>query len=475
MLASPSKRTKIVCTIGPSSRDVSTLLRMGQAGMDVARLNFSHGTYEEHRAMMKHLSLVGKRLGSPFAILQDLQGPKIRVGDLPKEGVRLVAGERAVFATGSSIASGDIPVTLDTLHRDVKKGGRLLLDDGALEVTVERIDGRRIITQVVQGGVLLSHKGLNLPGTKLSVPALSDKDRADAVFGVSLGVDFVALSFVRSPKDVSDLRRVLDRKGAAGKRIKIIVKIEKQEAVDRFDDIVALADAVMIARGDLGIETAATSVPVVQKQLIAASRAAGRPVIVATQMLDSMIRNPRPTRAEVSDVANAVIDHADAVMLSGETAAGAFPVEAVRVMADTIRATEASRFDDVNAVDVTLPQNTDEAVGATVRMLVEALGRPPIVVVTDDGRAATDASMYRPEVPIYACVTDAHLARVLRLVWGVEAILLPSKREPEAIVALGIEQLRRRKRLTRGQRFVLVIGTQGTRRSGVARVEVLTA
>ncbi|MEO5928070.1 MAG: pyruvate kinase [Patescibacteria group bacterium] len=465
------KRTKIVCTIGPASKDVNTLYKMGQAGMDVARLNFSHGSYEDHRTMFKHLGLVGKRLGKPFGVLQDLQGPKIRVGDLPKEGVKLISGHRAVFATGSSVASGDIPVTLDSLHHDVKKGERLLLDDGLLEVQVERVDGRRIFTQIVQGGLLTSHKGLNLPGTRLKLPAMSDKDRADAAFGVTLGVDMIALSFVRSPDDVKDLRRFLDRKGTAGKQMKIVVKIEKQEAVDRFDEILALTDAVMVARGDLGIETPAAKVPVIQKQLIDASRAAGKPVIVATQMLDSMIRNPRPTRAEVSDVANAVVDHADAVMLSAESAAGAYPVESVRVMAETIRATEASRYDDVNPVDLSVPKGLEEVAGATVRILVEALDHPPVVVLTDDGHAALEVSSFRPEVPIHAIVTEPHLERYLRLAWGVDATCVTKKKTPELMLKAGIEMLHRERLLKRG-RAILVIGTAETRRDGEIRIEV---
>ncbi len=468
----PSKRTKIVCTIGPSSRDVSTLFKMGQAGMDVARLNFSHGTYEEHTALYKHLLLVGKRLGRPFGILQDLQGPKIRVGDLPAEGIRLVSGEQAIFTTGSSLASGDIPVTFETLHRDVKKGDRLFLDDGLLEVEVARVEGRRIFTQIVQGGKLTSHKGLNLPTTKLKIPALSEKDRADAKFGVKLGVDFVALSFVRSPQDVKDLRTLLDRSGAHGKEIRIIVKIEKQEAVDRFEEILALTDAVMVARGDLGIETPASNVPVIQKQLILASRAAGKPVIVATQMLDSMIRNPRPTRAEVSDIANAVVDHADAVMLSGETASGAYPVEAVRVMADTIRSTEQSTFDNLNPVDVTSPRDVPEVVGATVRVLVEALHKPPVVIATASGGSAMDVSAFRPEVPMHALTFDPHVQRVLSLVWGIEAHLLPKKRTPEMMVEAGLKYLRSQRLLKAGQRIVIVSGDPKTANGPVHRIEI---
>lgn len=470
-----SKRTKIVCTIGPASKDPATLLKMGQAGMDVARLNFSHGTHEDHLHIFKRLGLVGKRLGRPFGILQDLQGPKIRVGDLPKEGVKLVAGKAAVFATGSDIRPEDIPVTLDSLHQDVKKGERLLLDDGLLEVLVQRVEGRRIITEVVQGGLLTSHKGLNLPGTKLRLPALSEKDRSDAVFGTKLGVDIVALSFVRSPEDVRDLRRLLDRRGPTGRRIRIAVKIEKQEAVDRFDDILPLVDAVMVARGDLGIETPASNVPVVQKQIIAACRSRSVPVIVATQMLDSMIRNPRPTRAEVSDVANAVADHADAVMLSGESATGAHPVEAVRVMADTIRAVEASHFDDLNPVDVTMPRDVPEVVGATVRVVVEALGRPPVVIATASGRTARDVSSFRPEVPLYALTFDPNVQRFLRLVWGIEPYLMPRKKTPELMVKAGMAKLKAERKLKTGQRVIVVTGSPKGTPGSANRIEIAVA
>lgn len=453
------KRTKIVCTLGPASRDVTTLYRMGQAGMDVARLNFSHGTHEDHATILKHLNVAGKRLGRSFAVLQDLQGPKIRVGELPKDGVKLVAGKQAVFATGANPLPSDIPVTLQSLHQDVKKGERMLLDDGLLEVKVVRVEGRRIFTEVLHGGTLTSHKGLNLPGSKLRLPALSDKDREDALFGVKLGVDYIALSFVRSPEDVKDLRALLDRRGKNGSNIRIIVKIEKQEAIDRFDAILPLADAVMIARGDLGIETEASGVPVIQKQLIAACREKAVPVIVATQMLESMIHNPRPTRAEVSDVANAVTDHADAVMLSGETATGKYPVEAVRVMADTVLATEASRFDDVDAVGVTAPQDADEALGMTTRLLVDALHHPPIVVVAEHMHAVAEISSFRPEVTIHALTSDPRLDRHLRLMWGVESHLAQRKK-PIAMMESGLEMLRKQKYLKNVKRVITVTGNR---------------
>jgi pyruvate kinase len=291
---------------------------------------------------------------------------------------------------------------------------------------------------------------------------------------VKLGVDYVALSFVRSPDDVKDLRALLDRKGRDGKNIRIIVKIEKQEAVDRFDEILPLVDGVMVARGDLGIETPAARVPVVQKQLIAACRAVGTPVIVATQMLDSMIRNPRPTRAEVSDVANAVADHADAVMLSGESASGAHPVEAVRVMAETIRAVESSRYDDLNPVDMQNAKNVPDVIGGTVRLVVEALGRVPVVVATASGRSALDIATFRPEVPVYALTFDPRTARSLRLVWGVESFLLPKKSSPDAMVKAGIERLHKLRKLKRGTKLVVVTGAKDATPGTANRIEILS-
>lgn len=466
------KRTKIVCTLGPASHDLTTLFQMGKAGMDVARLNFSHGKPEEHARLVKRINVVGKRLGRPFGVLQDLQGPKIRVGDLPPEGIKLVEGKNAVFATGADLLPGDIPVTLQTLHQDVMAGEKILLDDGLFEVRVERVQGRRIFVKIIQGGILLSHKGLNLPGTKLRLPALSDKDKKDAAYGVKLGVDYMALSFARRAQDVRDLRRLLDCHGANGKSIKIIVKVEKQEAVDCFDEILSLVDGVMIARGDLGIETPAEKVPVVQKQLISACRERGVPVIVATQMLDSMIRNPRPTRAEVSDVANAVVDHADAVMLSGETASGVYPVEAVRVMAETIEATEQSRFDDLSPVDLTVTRDVPEVIGATVRVIVEALGRPPVVVATASGRTAREVSIFRPEAPIYALTYDPHVQRSLRLIWGVEPFLLPKKKTPEQMVKEGIEMLVRSRRLKSRDRVVIVTGSPSGEPGSANKIEI---
>ncbi len=467
------KRTKIVCTIGPASESVRTMVTLGAAGMDVARLNFSHGTHESHAVLLRRLRQAGRRLDRPFGILQDLQGPKIRVGDLPKDGVTLVTVREIVFTTSPTPLAGDIPVTLPELHRDVKRGERMLLDDGLLECVVRRVLGRRIHTEVIQGGKLTSHKGLNLPGTRLKIPALSDKDRADARWGMAAGVDFVAMSFVRSPEDVRDLRRVLGR-SAGGKRIKVIGKIEKPEAVERFDEILPLLDVVMIARGDLGIETPAAQVPVVQKQLIAASRARGIPVIVATQMLDSMQRNPRPTRAEVSDVANAVADHADAVMLSGETATGSFPVEAVRIMAETIRATEASPFDDLAPAAASPARDIPELLGDAVRRISDSLGHAPIIVITSSGRTAREIAAARPETRIHAIVSDPQVARQLSAVWAVEPWLLPKQTKVEARIRRSLSQLKRAKALRPGERAVVVSGPRSGKPGTANRISILS-
>lgn len=411
------KRTKIVCTIGPASNQVSTMVALGQAGMDVARLNFSHGTHDDHRELYKRLQTAGKKLGRPFTILQDLQGPKIRVGNLPKEGVKLQAGKAAVFTTSAFPRPGDIPVTLHRLHHDVKVGEHLLFDDGLLEVIVRKIDGSRIHTEVITGGILLSHKGLNLPGTSLHIPALSKKDREDAIFGASLGVDYIALSFVRSAEDVKGLRALL-QKTKGGKDIRIIAKIEKREALEHFSKILPLVDGIMVARGDLGIETPAAEVPVVQKQIIEACREIGKPVIVATQMLDSMQRNPRPTRAEVSDVANAVADHADAVMLSGETASGQYPVDAVKIMTETIQNMEATTFDDLNPLHIGFPTDEYHAISLSTRLLVDALKLQHIFIQGDEQFVRT-VSSFRPEAVLHALVKDSHVSRVLQLSWGV--------------------------------------------------------
>lgn len=347
------KRTKIVCTIGPSSQAISRLTMLMKSGMNAARLNLSHATHADHKRLIKHVRQAEKKTGSWVPIIADLQGPKIRLGSLPKEGVEVKTGEMMQFDTSfKEYKNGVFPVTLKNLHSQVKKKERILIDDGLVEVEVQGVSKTRIKTKVINGGMLSSHKGMNFPDTKLKVSALTKKDKEDAVFALSQGVEWMALSFVKNASDVRMLKKIIDTHTPKGeKKPRIIVKIEKHEAIVNFKEILEEADGVMIARGDLGIEIPAEEVPVRQKELIQACRVAGKPVIVATQMLDSMIRNPRPTRAEVSDVANAVFDHTDAVMLSGESATGKYPVEAVRIMTKIIDEAEQSPYDDVPIVN----------------------------------------------------------------------------------------------------------------------------
>ena len=420
-----TKNTKIVCTIGPAANTPEAISAMIEAGMDVCRLNFSHGTYDQHAAMIVTIRAAAAKAGRHVALLQDLQGPKIRVGDLPQEGVQLVAGAETTFTTEHGAALPKITVTWEHLHEDLKAGDHVLLDDGLLDVEVLRVEGRDIVTRVITGGTLTSHKGFNLPTASLTVPAITDKDKEDLKFGVAQGVDFIALSFVRDAKDIKELRALID---AAGDRkdvpIMIVSKIEKHEAIRNIDAIIAESDGIMVARGDLGIETPAEDVPIHQKRIIDKCRKAGKPVIVATQMLDSMIRNPRPTRAEVSDVANAVIDHTDAVMLSGESASGKYPLEAVATMARIVHETEASEFDDVDPHQHAAVTTAEDAASEAAAVLASDAGAKAIIVSTVSGRAARVISRERPALSIHAVAADDRVVRQLALSWGVSALPL---------------------------------------------------
>lgn len=458
------KRTKIVCTIGPASKKPAMLLKMIKAGMNMARLNFSHGSHSDHARLMRRVLQAAKKAGTTVAILQDLQGPKIRVGDLPKEGVKLVNGSQVIFTTGTP-GKTKIPVGYKKLHQDVKPGDRLLLDDGLLEVAVQKVSGRDIICHVVTGGLLTSHKGMNFPTATLSIPALTPKDKADVAFGVRAGVDFIALSFVRSAKDVLQLRALIakEERKARIKRdapIMIISKIEKPQALDNFDEILDASDAIMVARGDLGVETPAADVPLHQKRMIEKCLTAGKPVIVATQMLDSMIRNPRPTRAEVSDVANAVIDHTDAVMLSGETATGAFPLEAVKIMAQTAEETEKSRYDDVR-IDVVGVEPTEArmAISKTAATLARMTPACAILSVSVSGRMGRRLSRFRPEIPVAVGAFSPRVARQLALSWGVTPILLTTTKDPEGAKKQLVKEAMKRKLCKKGNDLLFVMGS----------------
>ncbi len=466
------KRTKIVCTIGPASHTPAMLTKMIKAGMNVARLNFSHGSHADHAKLIRMIGRAAKKAGATVAILQDLQGPKIRVGELPKEGIKLVNGSMVVFTTAAvqgrpstRLGESKIPVGYGKLHQDVKPGDRLLLDDGLLEVMVDKVVGRDMHCRVITGGVLTSHKGMNFPTATLSIPALTAKDKDDLAFGVRAGVDFVALSFVRSAKDVMQLRALIakEEKRARIKRgspIMIISKIEKPQALEHFDEILHVSDAIMVARGDLGVETPAADVPVHQKRMIEKCLMVGKPVIVATQMLDSMIKNPRATRAEISDVANAVIDHTDAVMLSGETASGAFPLAAVETMARTAEETEASSFDDL-CIDIMGTEPTDPrmAIAKTAVMLARMTPAAAILSVSVTGRMAQRISRFRPEVPILVGTFDARVLRQLTLTWGVLPVLLRPTKDAQAAKKQLLAEAMKRKLFKKGADLLFVMGS----------------
>jgi pyruvate kinase len=431
-----NKRTKIVCTIGPACESVEVLTKMIVAGMNIARLNFSHGTYENHTLLVKNIRAAAEACHEPVALLQDLQGPKIRVGVLPKEGVTLTPGATLIFDTNLVEYTGEaIPVDYRELHLFVKPGHRLLLNDGKMEATITSVNGTEIETIIKVGGSLTSHKGINVPDSTLEVRAMSEKDREDAAFGVSLDVDFIALSFVRNAEDILDLRRLLEEETIKQKKeylpeIKIIAKIERREAVDNIESILEVVDGIMVARGDLGIEIPAEEVPIIQKKLIEKAIQYAKPVIVATQMLDSMQENPRPTRAEVSDVANAVIDHTDAVMLSNESAVGKYPVETVDIMARILCETESSEYDHL---DVKLHEqkgeNINHVMETLARILAEEVHADAILLSSNDGEHARLMSSFRPEVPIFVFSKSKRVEHQLNLSWGISPFVLEDQSE----------------------------------------------
>lgn len=416
------RRAKIISTIGPASRAPERLRALIEAGTDVVRLNMSHGTYEEHAAVISTVRRLSDERRKPVAILLDLAGPKVRTGRL-RDGrpVELMTGSQIVLTSEEVVGDATrLSTTYPQLVQEVPIGARLLLDDGLIELRVEEKRAGEIVCRVVHGGLLGERKGLNLPGVTLSLPALTEKDRADLAFGLQLGVDYIGLSFVRSAADCQAARQLIEQAGA---QTPIIAKIEKAEAVTHLDEILAAADGVMVARGDLGVETSVESVPLVQKAIIAAANRSEKVVITATQMLQSMIENPRPTRAEASDVANAILDGSDAVMLSGETAIGAFPVEAVAVMDRIIRSAEQSPLMRPRLAETVSGEHSGSsgrAIAEAAAFAAEELNARLIVVFTEKGRMARHLAALRPAQRILALTQSLATQRQLALVWGVE-------------------------------------------------------
>jgi pyruvate kinase len=432
------RRTKIVCTIGPSSNTDDKIAALLAAGMNVARLNFSHGTQAEHAEVIATLRRVSQRLSKPVAILQDLQGPKIRTGTLAGGQPVLLADQAAFTITAREVegSAALVSTTYEGLPGEVKAGDRLLLDDGRMEVRVERVEGPDIHTRVLHGGLLKEHKGINLPGVVMSVPSLTDKDRDDLAFGVAQGVDYVAISFVRRPEDVANVKRALVACDPSAAKLPVIAKLEKPAALDNLDGILQVSDGVMVARGDLGVELSPQQVPTAQKRIIEAANRERKLVITATQMLESMMGNPLPTRAEASDVANAIYDGSDAVMLSGETAAGQYPIEAVRMMALIVREAE-SHMEEWGRWHGAVESTSDDsiALARAARELAHDRDVTAIAIFTLTGRNARLMSKARPGVPILAFTPDPRTYHRLPLLWGVTPYLIPQADTVEAMLA----------------------------------------
>src|SRR5579863_2827518 len=451
------RHSKIVCTIGPASRDPRILKRLLEAGMDVARLNFSHGSHSDHLSTMQTLRSTAQKLGKNVAILADLQGPKIRTGALAGVvPVVLRAGQKFTITTARILGdSTRVNTTFLPLPKEVHRGDRILLSDGLIELRVESVRGREVNCHVVNGGALGEHKGINLPGVKLRVPALTPKDRADLRFALLHGVDYIAVSFVRRPEDVLLAKSLIRR---AKKDTPVIAKLEKPEAIENLEGILRVADGVMVARGDLGVEMNPERVPVVQKNIIARAREFRRPVITATQMLESMTENPRPTRAEASDVANAIFDGSDAVMLSAETASGKYPVEAVSMMARIIAEAEASDWESPPRLPLE-KLKIAETVAELVCHASRELHMKLIAVFTHSGFTARLVSCYRPAVPIIAFSPAGETRRRMALIWGVMPRHIPDVRKIDGLAAIAEKRLLDERLVRKGDVIGIVAGT----------------
>jgi len=465
------RRTKIVATIGPASESPEVLRSLVLAGMDVARLNLSHGSHEDHARTIAHLRAITGELDSPVTILQDLQGPKVRVGQLPNDEIVLTEGQTISLVPASEFDGQPATIPIDYPHaaQDAKPGMQILLADGLFELQVVEVAGHELHCRVVEGGVLKSRKGVNFPNLDLRLPSMTEKDVCDLDFGLAQNVDWISLSFVRSAADVRELKNRLAAKGA---RKPVIAKIEKPQAIDRLDEILAEVDGVMVARGDLGVELSPERVPMLQKMIIEKCNRRGIPVITATQMLESMIHEPRPTRAEASDVANAIIDGTDAVMLSGESAVGAFPVRAVEMMVRIAGEVESRiEFTTYPATD----EDTAEALSAAADASARIIHPRCIVVLTTTGHTAQAVAARRTKAPIAALTTDPAVYHSLNLLWGIRPFLVSTAPDNfEGLIALAESTLRERQLVAAGERILVLGGIPSGQPRGANFVKIHT-
>lgn len=457
------KKTKIICTMGPNSDDREVMKQLVLNGMDVARFNFSHGNHEEHKKRYLQLRQVAEETGIPVAALLDTKGPEIRTGIL-KDGNKITLKEGQEFTLTTEEVVGDetmVHINYDGLNGDVKAGDRILIDDGLIELHVREVQGPRIVCLVVNGGELGERKGVNVPGVKIKLPALTEKDKDDIRFGMEMGFDYIAASFIRSADAIREIREILAEGGSS---MGIIAKIENEEGLENLDDIIEESDGIMVARGDLGVEIPPEKLPHLQKMMIEKCSEACKVVITATQMLDSMIRNPRPTRAEVADVANAIYDGTDAIMLSGETAAGKYPVEAVTMMGEIAEQTERYlKFEDYRdgkALEGKL--NVSAAVGSAAVSMVEHIKAACIVTPTMSGQTARLISNLRPSVPIYGVTPYEWARRKMQLYWGVRPVTGYEEDSTENIISHAMYMVRREELVERGDMVIFTAGDPAT-------------
>jgi pyruvate kinase len=451
-----SRRAKIVSTIGPACSSPERITALVEAGIDVARLNMSHGTQQQHEEVYRLLREASSATGRGIGILADLQGPKIRIGRFADGPVRLTLGDEFTITTEDVPGNrAEVATTYGGLPGDVRSGDTILIDDGRVVLNVTAVDGPRVRTRVLVGGMVSDHKGLNLPGVAVSVPALTGKDEDDLRFSLRLGVDLVALSFVRSPDDAEPVRRIMEEEGRA---VPLLAKIEKPQAVEHLEEIVEAFDGIMVARGDLGVELPLEQVPIVQKRAIELTREKARPVIVATQMLESMISAPRPTRAEVSDVAGAVFEGADAVMLSGETSVGDYPIESVQTMSRIVCAAEETTLRATHSLD-RVPETVGGAIARAAAEVGATVGAKALVAFTMSGETARRLSRYRSPIPLLAFTARPETRSQLALVWGVETFIVPEVFHTDEMVRQVEAAVLEIGRLQKGDRVVIVAGS----------------
>ena len=452
------RKTKIICTIGPASQSPEKIREMIEAGMNVCRCNFSHGSYEEQKNKMMTVVRISEEMKKPVATLIDTKGPEIRLRTFEEEKITLEEGQKFTLTTKDIIGTKDmVSVTYENIVNDVVVGGSVLIDDGLIELRVEEITDTDLICRVVNGGPVSNKKGVNLPGANLSMPFISEQDRKDILFGIDCGFDFIALSFVRSKEDVLEVRKMLDEKRSP---MKVIAKIENMQGINNLDEILEVSDGIMVARGDMGVEVPLEEVPVIQKRMIRKAVARGKHVITATQMLESMTKNPRPTRAEAADVANAIFDGTTAIMLSGESANGKYPVEALKTMSKIAERAEKDinynkllrKIQDNGEKDIT------EAISHATCTVASDLNASAIITVTISGFTAEKVARFKPSCPIICCSVNPRVLRQAALLWGVEPLLIEKKSTPEDLFKEALWVAEKAGKIKKGDRVVVTAG-----------------